>query len=125
MQKTLILLIFLITYTICVDTECSKVTVKNTCQANTSCTWTDAVCAGHTSCTTANADKGTCEAVQYDGKVNCTWSVDTCSGGEVSDCTGTSENDCKILICRLGEVGAEQRKKIYIHLRAILIGCEL
>ena len=96
MQKTLILSIFLITYTICVDTECSKVTDKNTCQANTSCTWTDAVCAGHTSCTTANADKGTCEAVQYDGKVNCTWSVDTCSGGEVSDCTGTSEKDCKI-----------------------------
>ena len=95
MQKTLILSIFLITYTICADTECSKVTVKNTCQANSSCTWTDAVCAGHTSCTSENTDKGTCEAVEYDGTVNCTWASSTCSG-DVSACTGESENACKI-----------------------------
>ena len=95
MLKTLILSIFLITYIICADTECSKVTVKNTCQANTSCTWTDAVCAGHTSCTSANADKDTCEKVQYDGTVNCTWASSTCSGDETA-CTGDSENACKI-----------------------------
>ena len=95
MLKTLILSIFLITYTICADTECSKVTDKNTCQANTSCTWTDAVCAGHTSCTSSNADKGTCEGVEYDGTVNCTWSGSACAGNATA-CTGANENACII-----------------------------
>ena len=84
----------LIIYTNSVD--CSTLDTDAKCEAQSGCIWTEtATCTGDSSCTSATASKGACEAVTY-GAVTCTFNPGTasCTASKAgTDCSGGSNSE--------------------------------
>ena len=99
MNKSLILIVFLITYSIC-DDDCTSLSTETSCTAKSGCKWTAGItCAGDDSCTSKTASESECTETKYTPKIKCTYTAAlaaTCSGNTACTqvtpaCAGGSE----------------------------------
>lgn len=83
MNKSIILIVFLITYSIC-DDDCTSLSTETSCTAKSGCKWTAGItCAGDDSCTSKTASESECTETKYTPKIKCTYTAAlaaTCSG---------------------------------------------
>ena len=94
-MNKLILVILLITYSICDD--CTSLATESTCTAKSGCKWTAApACTGDDSCTAKKTSESECKETQYTSKVACTFTAatPTCTGDSTCTSGATSSSDC-------------------------------
>ena len=94
-MKLLLLIVLLITNTICAD-DCTSLLTENTCKGKTGCKWTAATCSGHNSCTSKTTSQSECTGTSYKEQVSCTYTPAvttpaTCTGDDV--CKTVNELD--------------------------------
>ena len=84
MNKSILLIILLITYSLCDD--CTSLTTETTCTAKSGCKWTATpTCTGDDSCTAKKTSEKECTDTTYTPKVACTYTP-----AEASKCEGHS-----------------------------------
>ena len=84
MNKSILLIILLITYSLCDD--CTSLTTETTCTAKSGCKWTATpTCTGDDSCTAKKTSESECKETSYTPKVACTYTP-----AEASKCEGHS-----------------------------------
>ncbi len=94
MNKSILLIILLITYSLCDD--CTSLTTETTCTAKSGCKWTATpTCRGDDSCTSKKSSETECTETTYTPKVACTYTP-----AEAAKCEGHS-------ICSAGSATAE------------------
>ena len=94
-MKILLLIVLLITNTICAD-DCNSLSTEETCKAKSGCKWTAGItCSGDDSCTSKTASESECTGTTYAPQLACTYtpaSPATCTGDSVCS-TVTSLSD--------------------------------
>ena len=94
MNKSILLIILLITYSLCDD--CTSLTTETTCTAKSGCKWTATpTCTGDDSCTSKKSSETECTETTYTPKVACTYTP-----AEAAKCEGHSS-------CSAGSATAE------------------
>ena len=84
MNKSILLIILLITYSLCDD--CTSLTTETTCTAKSGCKWTATpTCTGDDSCTAKKTSEKECTETSYTPKVACTYTP-----AEAAKCEGHS-----------------------------------
>ena len=84
MNKSILLIILLITYSLCDD--CTSLTTETTCTEKSGCKWTATpTCTGDDSCTAKKTSEKECTDTTYTPKVACTYTP-----AEASKCEGHS-----------------------------------
>lgn len=84
-MKSLLLIVLLITNTICAD-DCTSLSTENTCKEKTGCKWKAATCSGDSSCTSKTTSESVCTGTTYTEQLSCTYtaaSAATCTGDDV------------------------------------------
>ena len=94
-MKSLLLIVLLITNTICAD-DCTSLSTENTCKGKTGCKWTAATCSGHNTCTSKTTSQSECTGTTYKELIPCTYTPAvttpaTCTGDDV--CKTVNELD--------------------------------
>ena len=94
-MKSLLLIVLLITNTICAD-DCTSLSTENTCKEKTGCKWKAATCSGDSSCTSKTTSESVCKGTTYTEKIKCTYTAavigpGTCGGDTV--CTQVTNLD--------------------------------
>ena len=94
-MKSLLLIVLLITNTICAD-DCTSLSTENTCKEKTGCKWKAATCSGDSSCTSKTTSESVCKDTTYTEKIKCTYTAavigpGTCNGDNV--CTQVTNLD--------------------------------
>ena len=94
-MNKLILVILLITYSICDD--CTSLSTESTCTAKSGCKWTASpTCTGDDSCTAKKSSESECTETQYTSKVACTFTAatPTCTGDATCTEATSSSSAC-------------------------------
>ena len=95
-MNKLILVILLITYSICDD--CTSLTTESTCTAKSGCKWTATpTCTGDDSCTSKKTSESECTETQYTSQLACTFTpaaTPTCTGDETCTEATSSPSAC-------------------------------
>ena len=95
-MNKLILVILLITYSICDD--CTSLSTESTCTAKSGCKWTATpTCTGDDSCTAKKTSESECKETQYTSQLACTFTpaaTPTCAGDTTCSSGATSSSDC-------------------------------
>ena len=105
MNKSIILIVFLITYSIC-DDDCTSLSTETSCTAKSGCKWTAGItCTGDDSCPSKTTTETECTETKYTPKIKCTYTAAlaaTCSGNaactqvtslETAECSSISSTD--------------------------------
>ena len=75
MNKSIILIVFLITYSIC-DDDCTSLSTETSCTAKSGCKWTAGItCTGDDSCTSKTASETECTETKYTPKIKCIYTA--------------------------------------------------
>lgn len=84
-MKIVLLIVLLITNTICAD-DCISLSTEETCKAKSGCKWTAGItCSGDDSCTSKTASESECTGTTYKPQLACTYTP-----GSPATCTGDS-----------------------------------
>ena len=84
-MKIVLLIVLLITNTICAD-DCISLSTEETCKAKSGCKWTAGItCSGDDSCTSKTASESECTGTTYKPQLACTYTP-----GSSATCTGDS-----------------------------------
>ena len=104
-MKILLLIVLLITNTICAD-DCKSLSTEETCKAKSGCKWTAGItCSGDDSCTSKTASESECTDTTYKPKVACTYTpaaAGTCTGNSVCSSVTDLANDSVCVATKYG-----------------------
>lgn len=105
-MKSLLLIVLLITNTICAD-DCTSLSTENTCKEKTGCKWKAATCSGDSSCTSKTTSESVCKDTTYTEKIKCTYTAavigpGTCSGNTVCEAVTELGDDSACLEKKYG-----------------------
>ena len=105
-MKSLLLIVLLITNTICAD-DCTSLSTENTCKEKTGCKWKAATCSGDSSCTSKTTSESVCKGTTYTEKIKCTYTAavigpGTCSGDNVCEAVTELGDDSACVAQKFG-----------------------
>ena len=104
-MKILLLLVLLITNTICAD-DCNSLSTEETCKAKSGCKWTAGItCSGDDSCTSKTASESECTGTTYKPQLACTYtpgSPATCTGDSACSTVNSLDTDAACVAKKYG-----------------------
>ena len=103
-MKIVLLIVLLITNTICAD-DCISLSTEETCKAKSGCKWTAGItCSGDDSCTSKTASESECTGTTYKPQIACTYTpaTGTCTGNSVCESVTELSNDSACVATKYG-----------------------
>ena len=103
-MKIVLLIVLLITNTICAD-DCISLSTEETCKAKSGCKWTAGItCSGDDSCTSKTASESECTGTTYKPQLACTYTpaTGTCAGDTVCESVTELSNDSACVATKYG-----------------------
>ena len=103
-MKIVLLIVLLITNTICAD-DCISLSTEETCKAKSGCKWTAGItCSGDDSCTSKTASESECTGTTYKPQLACTYTpaTGTCTGDSVCESVTNLADDSACVATKYG-----------------------